>query len=125
MSTGNPKPEPKIHPATREIAADDPLALHGLEVSGDPNLMLQFLVEEYARIGYGLAGIMRLFRDPDFQAPHGLWRLFGDEELERRVAGILASCGVMRTTTTFTSPSSPSELVQLSPQIKTDETSQK
>ena len=124
MSTGNSEPKPKVHPATREIATDDPLALHGFEVPGDPAMMLQFLVEEYARIGYSLEAMMNLFRDPDFQAPHGLWRLYGDEELERRVSCILNCCGVMRTRTTFTTPSSPAALVQLSRQITNDETSQ-
>ncbi|RIK86032.1 MAG: hypothetical protein DCC67_03240 [Planctomycetota bacterium] len=87
---------PKVHPATREMLPDDPLALHGVQLAGDPGLMLQLLVEEYARIGWGAAEIKRLALDPHYQAFHGLRRLYGDEALCRRIDAIVGRCGVLR-----------------------------
>ena len=66
MSRCNPVPAPKIHPATREILPDDPMEMHGFEVGGDPGLMLRLLVEEYARIGWGIDDIMQLARDRNY-----------------------------------------------------------
>lgn len=112
MITPHENAVPKIHPATRAVEPDDPMNLHGFEVPGDPELMLQVLVEEYARLGYGLDRLMQLFRDPFYQGFHGLWKLYGDEELRRRVSVILSQCGVIRTRTHNTAPA-PQQLVEL------------
>ena len=103
---------PKVHPASREILPDDPLEMHGFEVPGDPELMLQILVEEYARIGWGVEAILELARDPNSRAFYGLRQAYGEQELRRRMAEILSRCGVIRVKTTETEP--PSEcLVQI------------
>lgn len=86
----------KTHPASREMLPDDPLQMQAFEVPGDADLMLRLLVEEYARIGWGPEAILALARDPNYQAFHGLYRQFGEEELRRRVGEIAARCGVMR-----------------------------
>ena len=102
---------PKTHPATREILPDDPMEITGFEVPGDPDLMLRLLVEEYARFGWGTEAIMQLAKDPNYQAFHGLWRNFGEEELRDRVEQVLSRCGVMRVRKTEAEPTPP--LVQL------------
>jgi len=112
MSDAMPNAKPKVHPATREILPDDPMEMHGFEVSGDPNLMLRLLVEEYARIGWGAEAIIGLARDPNYQAFHGLLQFFGDEELAARIRQILSRCGVIRVNTKETVPISE-RLVQL------------
>jgi hypothetical protein len=94
----------KIHPATREMLPEDPLDLHGVEVPGDPELMLRMLVEEYTRMGAGVELIMQLARDPFYQAFHGLYRHFGDDELCRRVNKIIARSGVVRVKTVESIP---------------------
>jgi hypothetical protein len=105
---------PKMHPAAREILPDDPLLMTGVEVPGDPDLMLRLLVEEYARIGWTAEAMMQLARDPNYQAFYGLKRLFGEEELSERISHILARCGVLRVTTTEKeSEPSPGQLVQI------------
>ncbi|MCO6455782.1 MAG: hypothetical protein J5I93_10845 [Pirellulaceae bacterium] len=91
-----PEATPKVHPASREILPDDPLEMTGFELPGDPDLMLRLLVEEFGRIGWNSTAIMRLARDPNYQAFHGLWRQFGEVELRRRIDLVLARCGVMR-----------------------------
>jgi hypothetical protein len=103
---------PKTHPATREMLPDDPLELTGFELPGDPELMLRLLVEEFARMGFDAAAILRLARDPNYQAFHGLRRCFGDAELAARINQILARCGVLRVTTKE-APAAPRELVQI------------
>jgi hypothetical protein len=105
-------PTPKIHPASRELLPNDPLEMHGFEVPGDPQLMLRLLVEEYARMGFGFADIMRLARDPNYQAFYGLYRFLGEQELALRINQILGRCGVMRVTTRE-APAATQQLVQI------------
>ncbi len=112
MTDSSVNPVPKIHPATRPVEPEDPMHLHAVEVPGDTELMLRVVVEEYARMGCGPDEIMALCRNPFYQAPHGLWLLHGEEELQRRVTQILDRCGVMRTTTVDSEPPAD-QLVQL------------
>jgi hypothetical protein len=104
---------PKVHPTSREILPDDPMEMHGFEVPGDADLMLRMIVEEYARIGWGLDDLMRLSRDRNYTAFYGLSQAHGEMELRRRIAEILARCGVIRVTATETEPMSE-RLVQIS-----------
>jgi hypothetical protein len=103
---------PKMHPASREMLPEDPLHLSGVEVDGDPELMLRLLVEEYARMGYGLEALMALARDPFYTGFHGLWQLYGEAPLKQRIGDILARCGVVRVTATHSEPLSE-RLVQI------------
>ena len=103
---------PKVHPATRAVEPDDPMNLHGVEVDGDPEIMLRMLVEEYARMGFGLDELLDLCRQPFYVGMHGLLQFYGEEELTQRLNGILARCGVFRVATRETTPISE-QLVQL------------
>jgi hypothetical protein len=111
MNPADPNLVPKVHPATRPVEPEDPLNLHGFEVPGDPEIMLRMLVEEFARMGYGLEALMGLCRDPFYHALHGVWLRYGEEELRRRICGILARAGVMRVRTVCAPD--PQNLVQL------------
>ena len=115
MST-NEGPVPKIHPATREVLPDDPLNLHGVEVPGDPKLMLRLLVEEYARMGSGVDEIMRLARDPFYQSFHGLYRLLGEQQFRQEINDIGRRCGVIRVRTRQAEPP-PEQLIQITPLV--------
>ena len=86
--------------------------LHGIEVDGDPEIMLRMLVEEYARMGCGLDELMDLCRQPFYVGFHGLLQFYGEAELARRVRDILSRCGVFRVATRETTPLSE-QLVQL------------
>ena len=103
---------PKQHPASREILPEDPLEMQAFEVPGDTDLMVRLLVEEYARIGWGLEEILHLARDPNYRAFHGLWQLYGEEALRHRVRDILSQCGVIRVKETELQPA-PQQLVQI------------
>jgi hypothetical protein len=102
----------KVHPASREVLPDDPLNLHGFEVPGDSALMLRLLVEEYARLGADTEQILGLARDPFYHAFHGLYRLFGEQELRRRVSEIVQLCGVIRVRKREQAPP-PEQIVQI------------
>ena len=86
----------RVHPADRELLADDPLELHGTEVRGDADLMLRMLVEEYARTGFGLDALMDLARNPFYAGLHGLFLRHGEEGLRARIRAVLDRCGVLR-----------------------------
>ncbi|MCA9181270.1 MAG: hypothetical protein KDA51_07445 [Planctomycetales bacterium] len=113
MSEIPPKPTPKIHPATREILPEDPMEMFAMEIPGDPTFMLQLLVEEYARMGWGLEDLMRLARDPNYSSFHGLFQRFGEDKLRKRMSTILSRCGVIRATS-YEAPAAPQGLVQIS-----------
>jgi hypothetical protein len=86
----------RTHPRDRDARADDPLEISGIEIEGDPEVMLDCIVEEYARMGCDADDILRMFHDPFFQGPHGLSRAFGREYVRLRVEGVLRRCGVLR-----------------------------
>lgn len=84
------------HPKDRPIEADDPMEMMGATANGDPLIMLDGIVEEYARMGWGRERILELFDSPFFQATHGLQKLLGAEEVGRRIDATLKRCGVFR-----------------------------
>jgi hypothetical protein len=104
MDSADSNAVPKVHPATREILPDDPMEMCGFEVVGDPLIMLRMLVEEYARIGWGLEAILQLARDPNYRAFFALRSAYGETELRRRIGEILSRCGVMRVKSKETEP---------------------
>lgn len=106
------------HPKDRPVEPEDPMSLNSFEVTGDIELMLRCLVEEYARMGFGLEDLMKLCRDPEYQGTSGLLKFFGEDELRRRIAEILARSGVLRTTTRTTEPVSD-RLVRIEPLDRT------
>jgi hypothetical protein len=103
---------PKVHPASRELLPDDPLEMQAFEIPGDRELMLRLLIEEYARVGWGVEAIMQMARDPNFTAFHRLRQSLGEKGLRRRVREVVARCGVIRISTTESQPASE-QLVQI------------
>jgi hypothetical protein len=96
MTTPSERFVPKVHPATRPAEPEDPWTLHATPVAGDPEVMLECLVQEYAWMGWDVEQILTLFRDPSYPALHALWRGCGEEGLRRRIAGVLRRMGVFR-----------------------------
>ena len=58
--------------------------------------MLRLLVEDFARMGWGLEPMMGLARNPFYAALHGLYLRFGEEPLRERITAVLRRVGVMR-----------------------------
>ncbi len=84
------------HPKHRPLEADDPMEMRAEPVNGDPLAMLDGIIEEYARMGWGSDQIRQLFSNPFFQATHGLKKLLGEPAIEQRIAATLQRCGVFR-----------------------------
>lgn len=95
------------HPKDRPAEPEDPFQMMAGGVPGDPALMFDCLVEEYARMGYGADALLALFENPEFVATHGLRGLFGPEGTRERVEGVLARCGVIRIRATVAPPENP------------------
>ena len=102
----------KVHPASREMLADDPMSLHGVELPGDADVMMRMLVEDYARMGWDLHAIATLAQDPFYQGFHGLYLRLGEDAFRERVSEILSRVGVMRVKTVEANPP-PADVVQI------------
>lgn len=87
---------PKVHPATREVEADDPLELVAEPLPGDANLMFQCLVQEFAWMGWGADQLLALFRSPEYPVLNQMLAHYGPAEVRRRVDELLARSGVLR-----------------------------
>lgn len=80
----------------KECEPDDPMELYAHAVSGDTALMLDQLIEEFARMGWDANRIESLFQDPFYQAMHGLKLKFGLETIRERIAAVIDRHGVLR-----------------------------
>ncbi len=88
------------HPKDRNVEPDDPMQLQGGFAGGDPAIMLDCLIEEYAHMGMDAAAIRKLFEDPAFQATRALADRFGDVFVRDRIDRVVSRCGVIRATET-------------------------
>jgi hypothetical protein len=108
---------PKVHPASRPIEADDPFSLHVTAVGGDPEVMLECLVQEYAWMGHNTEQVVGLFRNPGYPALNALLYHFGEDGVLRRVGDVLKRMGVFRVSGTVRDEPEPEEeepeLIQL------------
>ena len=89
------------HPKNRPIEPEDPMVLNGNQVAGDPWIMLDGLIEEYARMGWSGKMIEELFDQPFYQATHGLKLALGEEAVRSHIRRTLSRCGVFRVQATF------------------------
>jgi hypothetical protein len=96
MATDTQRFVPKVHPASRPVEPEDPLTLHATAVAGDPEVMLQCLVQEYAWMGWDAQEILQLLRDPFHPALHALWCLYGEAGLRDRLTAVLKQTGTLR-----------------------------
>jgi hypothetical protein len=105
---------PKVHPATRPVEQDDPLEMFATGVPGDPEVMLQCLIQEYAWMGWNTGQIFQLFADPNYPALHSLLCFYGEAVIRERIANLLGQTGVFRCEGTVIEEPEPSEeLVEL------------
>jgi len=86
------------HGADKVAEPKDPMQRNGHVVPGDPAVMLDGLVEEFARMGMPRDRILNLFENPSFEATHGLLVVLGPDVVEQRVDAVLRRCGVWKIT---------------------------
>ncbi len=93
----SPSPEqwvPKVHPITRALEQEDPMELMATPAQGDPEFMLQCIVEEFAWLGMGKDELLGLFHSPTYPVLNQLLAHFGAEAVRRRVEELLGRVGI-------------------------------
>jgi hypothetical protein len=109
---------PKVHPATREVEADDPMELVATTITGDASAMLECIVQEFAWMGWDEEKLMELFHSSAYPVLVQLRESFGEEVVRRQIRNILARQGTFRVRETIdeateaAEPDEP-ELIQL------------
>ena len=83
----------------KEVEADDPMELQGIQFDGDPGYMIECVVEEYARIGWPAEDILGLFESPGYPVLRLLLESRGKEAIRRSIQKVVARCGIFRATT--------------------------
>ena len=81
-------------PLKKRVEPEDPMELRGVAFDGDPDFMIDCIVEEYARLGWSPAKILPLFESPFYPVLHGLYRARGAESIRRSVEEVVQRCGV-------------------------------
>ena len=97
----------------KEFESDDPMELQGIWMDGDPDYMLDCVVEEYLRLGWPPDQILRLFGSPSYPVLHQMLHVRGTEALRARIQQIAGRCGVFRFRTS--EPPEDPELVAIAP----------
>jgi len=95
------------HGVDKHLEPEDPMQRNGQVVPGDPAVMLDGLVEEFARMGMPRDRILNLFESPTFEATHGLRAVLGADVVRRRVDAVLQRCGVWNITVHEVAPTQP------------------
>ena len=84
---------PKVHPLDRLVEPEDPLELMAQTAVGDPDVMLECLLQEFVWMGWSRQQLLELFHHPGYPLLNELREFFGDAEVERRVAALLVRIG--------------------------------
>jgi hypothetical protein len=84
------------HPRDRATQQDDPMMLEPVEIDGDPEIMIDCLIEEFARMGWDTPTIIRMFDNPFYEGPHRARQLYTADAFEARVRRVLGRCGTLR-----------------------------
>jgi hypothetical protein len=86
----------KIHPATRGAEPEDPMELVAAPVQGDPEVMLQCLVQEFAWMGWDAEQLLGLFHSPAYPVLQQMLACYGEAVVRERVEALLGRSGVFR-----------------------------
>lgn len=115
MDTNEERWVPKVHPLARDAEPEDPLELVPHHVAGDPDQMLDSILQEFAWMGCGAEELLALFWHPNYPLLRELRAFYGDEEIRRRVEGVIARWGVFRCQERLVEEEQIPELVQVTP----------
>jgi hypothetical protein len=123
MAAGGPDLVPKVHPLSRAATEEDPFELMAEPVPGDPVVMLECILQEFAWMGYGREQLLGLFHHPGYPVLCQLREYFGDEGVRRQVDELVARWGVLRFRETIVEPEDEPDdhdLVQLEDFIRVE-----
>lgn len=96
MSSVDEQFVPKVHPATRMVEAEDPMLLVGSEAAGDPNVMLDCMIQEFSWMGFDPEQLLQMFRSPVYPVLHQLLEQFGEQGVRRRLDELFGQTGTPR-----------------------------
>ncbi|MBX9790518.1 MAG: hypothetical protein K2Y37_16485 [Pirellulales bacterium] len=96
MDRVDPQFVAKVHPLTRDAAVEDPLELVATPVAGDPAVMLECILQEFAWMGWGAEQLLGLFYHPGYPLLCELRAYYGDDEIRRQVEALVAQWGVLQ-----------------------------
>lgn len=95
---------PKIHPLERDASDEDPFELHAEPVAGDPAVMLECMLQEFAWMGWDREELLALFHHPGYPVLCQLREHFGEDEVRRQVDSLLGRWGTLRFRETIAEP---------------------
>jgi hypothetical protein len=73
---------------------EDPMELVGVSMpSSGTEEMVDALVEEYVRMGFGREALLQLFKDPFYRMTHSLYRQHGEEYVDTIIDRVLGRWG--------------------------------
>jgi hypothetical protein len=104
MTTAYDPLVPKVHPLAREAGPEDPFELMAEPVAGDPAVMLECILQEFAWMGWDAEQLLTLFHHPGYPVLCQLREFYGDEEIHRQVTALLNRWGVLRFRETIAEP---------------------
>jgi hypothetical protein len=112
---------PKVHPLARAVEPEDPLEIVATPVQGDPDVMLQCLVQAFAWMGWDCEQLLELFHNPYYPVLNQLLAYYGEEAVRQRVQALVGRSGVFRVHEVIADEPEPAaddepELLQLSVQ---------
>lgn len=81
---------PKVHPLDRSATPDDPFELVAAPAVGDPDVMLECILQEFLWMGWDTEQLTGLFHHPGYPLLCALREHFGGEEVHRRVQSLAA-----------------------------------
>ncbi len=87
---------PKVHPLTRGVEPDDPFTLNATPTPGDPEIMLECIVQEYSWMGWDVREIGQLFYNPDYPALNALLAAYGEAGVRERIARVIQRHGTLQ-----------------------------
>ncbi|MEX2188358.1 MAG: hypothetical protein WD875_16240 [Pirellulales bacterium] len=96
----------KVHPLARHAAGDDPFELLAHPTAGDPEVMLECLLQEFLWMGWGTAELIDLFRNPGYPLLCMLREHYGEESIRKQIDAFVARSGVPTFRETLAEPES-------------------
>lgn len=84
---------PKVHPLERNCEPEDPMELMGDVAPGDPSVMLDCVLQEFAWMGYDEEQLFDLFSHPGYPVLCALREEFGELELRTRIRALMDAWG--------------------------------
>lgn len=118
MPHAEPDFVPKTDPRSRHAEPEDPMELMAEQVVGDPAIMLECILQEFAWMGWNSEQLLSLFHNPGYPMLCDLRAHYGDDEIRRQVEALVEGWGVFQFRETIAEPDptedeEPLSLVQI------------